>query len=270
MKKRTITGAAITIIVYAVVAYSHIPTVILCATGLLSAFAVDEIYAAAGMSGNMMLVLCSAAASFVLAILPIPDYDSVLMIVFPLAVIFFAYMMVRQSRSVPAKRSQAFLVAALVVLLFKAVPYLRLVEHGLFYFAGAITLCFATDVAAYLIGSRFGTHKLMPKISPNKTTEGSLAGIAASLCVMLLLGHWLEYTQAACINWAALTVYAVTASAVGQFGDLALSVVKRSYGVKDFGNLLPGHGGILDRFDSHLFCIAYTLLFCSMTGGLIR
>lgn len=270
MIKRTLTGAVITIVVYLVVAYSHIPTVILCATGSLSAFAVHEIYAAAGMAGNMILVLGSAAAAFILTILPVPYYDFVLLIVFLLAVVTFGFLMLRQSSCRLAKSYQVMPIALLVVLLFKAIPELRFADNGLYYLVGAITLCFATDVAAYLIGSRFGKHKLMPKVSPNKTVEGAVAGIAASVLVMYVLGYWLEYGNGMQIDWPALYIYAATASVVGQFGDLAMSVVKRICGVKDFGNLLPGHGGILDRFDSHLLCIAYTLLFCSLTGGFIR
>ena len=270
MVKRTITGAAITLITYFAVAYSHIPVVILCATGLLSALAVYEIYAAAGMTENLILLLGSVAVSMILAILPMPNYSLILAILFPIAVAFFVFLMARQNRCRIDKFYKVAGIALLVVLLFKAIPQLRLTENGIYYLVGAITLCFATDVAAYLIGSKFGRHKLMPKVSPNKTVEGSLAGIAASVLVMLLLGCWLEWNCIAKISWTRMILYAATASVVGQFGDLAMSAVKRICGIKDFGNLLPGHGGILDRFDSHLFCAAYTLLYCSLTGGFIR
>lgn len=269
MKKRTITGAAVTLAVYFVVAFSHIPAVILCAAGLLSAFAVYEIYSAAGMSENHSFLLASIGAAMLLTMLPMPNYESLLMIVFPLAVVFFGFLMVRQHRFKMDTKYHVIGVALLVAVLFKAIVQLRFADYGLYYLAGAITSCFTTDVAAYLIGSRFGIHKLMPKVSPNKTAEGSLAGIAASILVMLFLGYWLEYSHGVQIDWAGLVIYAATASIVGQFGDLAMSAVKRICGVKDFGKLLPGHGGILDRFDSHLFCVAYTLLYCSLTGGFI-
>ena len=99
---------------------------------------------------------------------------------------------------------------------------------------------------------------------------GSVAGIAASVLSMLLIGLCLQSTLGLTVQWGQLVLYGASASVVGQFGDLSMSVVKRIWGVKDFGNLLPGHGGILDRFDSHLFCVAYTLLFCSLTGGFFR
>lgn len=268
--KRTITGAAITIAVYLVVAFSHVPTVILCATAFLSAFAVSEIFAASGTRGITAMLLVCEAAAMLMIMLPIPGYSHVLMVVFPLAFVLFVLLMKNQHRCRIDRPYKAAVVSLIVIALFKAIPQIRFYENGLYYLAGAVTLCFATDVAAYLVGSRFGRHKLIPKVSPNKTIEGAVAGIAASVLVMFGLGCWLEWNCAGQIDWNNLVVYAATASVVGQFGDLAMSAVKRICGIKDFGNLLPGHGGILDRFDSHLFCAAYTLLYCELTGGFIR
>ncbi len=127
-----------------------------------------------------------------------------------------------------------------------------------------------SDAGAYFAGTMFGKHKLAPVVSPNKTVEGSLAGIGASVLALVLMGLCLQAAPGVEVRWLLLVVYGVSASVMGQFGDLSMSVVKRIWGVKDFGKLLPGHGGILDRFDSHLFCVAYTLLFCAATGGFLR
>lgn len=269
MRKRTLTGAVITLAVYLVVAYSHIPAVLLGSTAALSLAAVFEIYSAAGISRNRGLLWASLAAAAILSVLPAANDGPWLAGIFLLAAGVFAWMMIRQHSFKGLKTWQTCIVAFLAVMLFRAIPVLRKEPHGLLYLAAAITLCFVTDVVAYLVGSRFGRRKLIPSVSPNKTVEGAAAGIAASVLVMCLAGFLLERFQGVDVNFLLMCIYGVTASVVGQFGDLSMSVVKRICGVKDFGHLLPGHGGILDRFDSHLFCIAFTLLFCRLTGGFL-
>ena len=270
MKKRTLTGITVAAAVYLVVAYSHIPAVILWATALLSAVAVYEILTAANLGSSFLRLGAAAVLSIGLTILPMPHYEELLGILFPAAVVLFGVLMVKQDGCRLDRWYKVAPIALLVILLFRSIAQLRMLEGGLFYLISAITLCFATDVAAFLIGSRFGRHKLAPRVSPNKTVEGSVAGIAASVLSMLLIGLCLQSTLGLPVRWGQLVLYGASASVVGQFGDLSMSVVKRIWGVKDFGNLLPGHGGILDRFDSHLFCVAYTLLFCSATGGFFR
>ena len=156
-----------------------------------------------------------------------------------------------------------------VILLFKSFPTLRAMDNGLYYLGGAMILCAVTDVAAYLIGRSLGKHKLIPSVSPNKTVEGAVGGIVFAVLIMLLLGIGMEHWQLIQINYSRLFIYSVMASAVGQFGDLCMSSVKRVCGIKDFGNIFPGHGGMLDRFDSQLMVVPFTVLYCSLTGGYI-
>ncbi|MBR2705278.1 MAG: phosphatidate cytidylyltransferase [Clostridia bacterium] len=109
-----------------------------------------------------------------------------------------------------------------------------------------------TDVFAYIIGRRFGKHKFS-QISPNKSIEGCVAGVIGALVLTLaytaILNNGFNYT----INYAIIGIIAVILSIVSQVGDFSASSIKRYTGVKDFGNLIPGHGGILDRFDSFMF-----------------
>lgn len=113
----------------------------------------------------------------------------------------------------------------------------------------ALLVVWSTDIGAYLCGMSFGKNKLAPHISPNKTIEGSVGGI---LSAMVVAGIYLIFWP---IGYSIPVMLLLTAifSIVGQMGDLVQSAYKRHYGVKDSGNILPGHGGILDRFDSLLF-----------------
>jgi len=104
------------------------------------------------------------------------------------------------------------------------------------------------DSAAYYGGRAFGRHLLAPKVSPKKTIEGAVAGLAGSVITGTALGVWLLGEP-----WLRLAGISALTAVVGQTGDLAESVLKRSAGVKDSSSILPGHGGILDRLDSLLF-----------------
>ncbi|MGJ7910686.1 phosphatidate cytidylyltransferase [Neobacillus sp. LXY-1] len=122
-------------------------------------------------------------------------------------------------------------------------------EAGLVYIFYSLFIIWATDSGAYFIGKAMGKNKLWPEISPNKTVEGFIGGVVCSLVVAALFAHFSK------IDAGFITLLGVTMvlSVFGQIGDLVQSAYKRHFNVKDSGKILPGHGGILDRFDSLLF-----------------
>lgn len=111
-------------------------------------------------------------------------------------------------------------------------------------------LAFASDSGAYFVGIKFGRHKLAPVISPKKTVEGMVGGVLAAMIVMMIYAVILQLGFKLQVNYLYALVYGFVCSLGGVFGDLCFSVIKRQTGIKDYGNLIPGHGGILDRFDS--------------------
>ena len=199
----------------------------------------------------------------------IQSYLRVLKATYIVALVGFVILMLRQKRCSLKNPVKVLLLNLTVVLLLKSFPTLRAMDNGLYYLGGAMILCAITDVAAYLIGRSLGKHKLIPSVSPNKTVEGAVGGIVFAVLIMLLLGIGMEHWQLIQISYPRLAVYSAIASVAGQFGDLCMSSVKRVCGIKDFGNIFPGHGGMLDRFDSQLMVVSFTVLYCSLTGGYI-
>jgi phosphatidate cytidylyltransferase len=126
---------------------------------------------------------------------------------------------------------------------------LRQISHHLLLFALAIN--WAGDTAAYYSGRAFGKHKLAPIVSPGKSWEGAAASVLGSVLFGVV---YLEYFVKN-LSWWQIVILAVAGNIAGQFGDLAESAIKRGAGLKDSGNLLPGHGGMLDRVDSSLFTL---------------
>jgi phosphatidate cytidylyltransferase len=124
--------------------------------------------------------------------------------------------------------------------------FLEIREAGLVYIFYSLFMIWATDSGAYFIGKAIGKRKLWPEISPNKTVEGSIGGVICAVVVAVLFVLFSD------IN-AAIIAVTIVLSVFGQIGDLVESAFKRHFNVKDSGNILPGHGGILDRFDSLLF-----------------
>lgn len=135
---------------------------------------------------------------------------------------------------------------------------------GIALVAYCLILAWVADGGAYFIGRAFGKHKLAPVISPKKTIEGAVGGFVTSMIISLAAAYIysdvLNYIDGK-LNILNLTLISAACIIMSMFGDISFSVVKRQYGVKDFGNLLPGHGGVLDRFDSVLFvCPTFYLL----------
>ena len=116
----------------------------------------------------------------------------------------------------------------------------------------ALFIVWATDSGAYLVGRRYGVRRLAPRVSPNKTVEGSLGGIASAVLVTFIF-MLLDRNIAAPHHMFVMLLFTVFFSIAGQFGDLVESGIKRHFGVKDSDKFIPGHGGVLDRFDSMLF-----------------
>lgn len=128
-------------------------------------------------------------------------------------------------------------------------------DGEMFYYRvvlGILLLTWVNDTGAYLVGSMIGKTPLFPSVSPNKTWEGSIGGVVTTLIFGGLLG--LFFTEIALQHWIVL---AVIVAIFGSLGDLVESMLKRSVGVKDSGNLLPGHGGVLDRFDAFIFVVPF-------------
>ena len=268
MIKRTLTGAVVVAVIYAWLFFSHIPLVIHIGTVALGILAVFEILRIC-KTDKPKTCYVAMMLSILFLILPIPKYEYVIMLILPVAMILFGFMMAGKDRIREFNSTFATVVSIAVVLLFKAIPTLREWDNGFYYLTFAVTACFVTDVAALLFGKAFGSRKLCPKISPKKTVEGAVGGVICTMLVATIAAVLFDKYEILRFDTTSLLIWSVLVSVVGQFGDLCMSVVKRIAGVKDFGNLLPGHGGVLDRFDSHMFAIAFTLVFCTLSGEFI-
>ena len=124
-----------------------------------------------------------------------------------------------------------------------------------------LAIVWSCDIAAYLVGSRWGRHRSTPRLSPAKSLEGFAAGLAAALAVALLVGYGLLGRS----DWGLLSLVGVAVGSAAILGDLFESLLKRAVGAKDSGSLIPGHGGLLDRIDSLVFafpvyhCLSFLL-----------
>ena len=134
---------------------------------------------------------------------------------------------------------------------------------GLIYIAYIFTSAWGSDTFAYLIGKKFGKHKLTP-ISPKKTVEGAIGGIVGALLFSLVYTVVMNNFMHLSINYLHIAIITIVLAIIGEIGDLAASGIKRYCGIKDFSDLLPGHGGMLDRIDSLLLITPFAYILFGM------
>lgn len=162
------------------------------------------------------------------------------------------------------KVSDAFLCIAFTCL-FAVIgtSFLKMYAEEKMFIWFIILATYSCDSFAYLVGRSFGKHKLCERVSPKKTIEGSIGGWLLAMLISIAFAYFFIDEQ----HFMALAVASVFLPVFGQIGDLAFSAIKRHFKIKDFGNLLPGHGGVLDRVDSLLFNLVvfnliYTMVNC--------
>jgi phosphatidate cytidylyltransferase len=251
MKTRVITAVVLLpLLLLVVLVAPKIFTAILFAA--MAAIASYELLAGTGHVKHVRLCVYTAASAFWCVLwcgLHIREAWLLLgILLFWIAV--FAEMMASGMKLSFEKAAVCFAGGVFLPLLLGATVRLHNYEAGRFYILIPFVLAFLSDTGAYFAGLTFGKHKLAPVISPKKTIEGVVGGVFGAIlgmmiyCLVLQLGFGFE------VNYLFAALYGILGSAAGVFGDLCFSVIKRQTGIKDYGNLFPGHGGILDRFDS--------------------
>ena len=251
MLKRTITGVAL--IAVLVVVLLFLPA--WCAAvllGVMVVMAVNELLQTTKLVDNNRLVGYAqiiAVCMVVVSYFGTDYYRALIVVLFFTTIIFFE--MLRTNGQLPFQQVAMALVAGtLIPFLLAALVRIRIMENGVFFIAAPFVMAFMPDTGAYLIGCAFGKHKLCPIISPKKTVEGLFGGFLGGIVGMLVYGIVLQHFFGFTVNYLFAAIYGVIGAGAATFGDLMFSVIKRQTGIKDYGKLLPGHGGILDRFDS--------------------
>lgn len=240
----------------------------------LAALCCVAVYEALGALGKRSDLYLSIPAYLIAVAAPFGAYfvnnDWRMSYILLLCLVLFVYMMwsfgVAVFRLGELKFGEATAVFALltyITVAFTALALLRNIGDGV---VGALCLglvfvaAWVTDVFAYFTGYFFGKHKLIPKVSPKKTVEGSIGGIVFAILGFILYGFIVDLATAYEVNYLTLALSGLVLSVVAQIGDLTASLVKREHGIKDYGAIFPGHGGVLDRFDSVLAVAAPILI----------
>jgi len=181
------------------------------------------------------------------------DWKFSLLYVFLFMVVLFAIAMSDRKSVGFMQITGCFFAAVFIPLMFSSIIRIRAMENGMYYLFLPFLSAWMTDTGAYFTGYFLGKHKFAPNISPKKTIEGCVGGLVTCIIFAFVYGAIVEHFWAIEISKGILLAVGSICSIIAQFGDLSMSLIKREFGIKDYGTIMPGHGGILDRFDSVLF-----------------
>lgn len=254
MKQRTLTAVGMALVFIPIFIFGHHFHIFAIFCGLLALVASFEFARVAGKSQPSPLItilsMISTGGVVLLGYLRLLGLIQTASMIYALAGVLLAVLIVYVfSSEVHIQGISSILLIALYVGLgFLALIDLRI--KGIWVLGFVLLNAILTDMFAYLFGIRFGKHRLAPTISPKKSVEGAISGWACGSVGAMVFAVSLQVFS---IHWGYVLIIAMLLSAVAQLGDLVASKIKRDYGVKDFSHLLPGHGGVLDRFDSWIF-----------------
>ncbi len=254
MKTRILTAAILVpLLLIIVLALPKIYTAI--ALGLMCAIAAYELLVGTGYIKHIRLVIYCMITAFLMGLwcyFGCPYVWGLLGIML-FCVALFSEMLLSHIKLRFEKLAMCFVAGVLVPYLLTSLGRIHILAgYGRYYIMLPLIMAFMADTGAYFAGKYLGKHKLAPVISPNKTVEGAVGGVACSCVSMLIYSFLLDVAFGFEVNYFYGFLYGLLGALASIFGDLTFSVIKRQTGIKDYGNLIPGHGGILDRFDSML------------------
>jgi len=231
------------------------PFVLPIVLAVMSVLAVQEILMSTHFITQKRIIFCAGlfAAAVPIWVYRGEDAAWFLLMLFLLAFALFFIGMSDHKNITFEKISAVFFASFFIPYFLSSIVRILLMDYGRFLVAIPFVAAFIADLFAYLSGLAFGKHKLAPAISPKKTVEGLIGGLIGAVALTAVYGAIINAFYAVSVSIPLLLMFGLIGGVVSTFGDLFFSYVKREFGLKDFGNILPGHGGILDRFDSLLF-----------------
>ncbi len=264
MKTRILTGLVlIPILVLVLLSNVHVIT---CAVALISVVGLYEFYKATGVRESRMLSLLGYVTGLVMAFGGYIPSRFLLPIVYIFMLLLFIIML-KEHKTVSVNQAGLVIFSIIYIPLFLStlIDIYRF-GNGIYYLWIVFIGAFMTDTFAYFSGYFFGRHKLCPEISPKKTIEGSIGGSLCSVLIVLMYGLLLDKKFGVDISYIKLGILGVLIAIISQVGDLTASIIKRKYGVKDYGKIFPGHGGILDRLDSIIATAPLVYVYLTTVG----
>ena len=270
MKKRVIV-AAIGVPALIAVIYALPP---ICFTILVAALSMIAVHEALWSTGCVKNAVVSGLSLALAGVVPFwVAYDGrpfpALVGAFVYVVALFAVAISSHYSVTLEKMGSAFFLSVIIPFMLSSLLRIYKSELGVYFVLLPIAVAFLSDAFALFAGMAFGKHKLAPDLSPKKTVEGAFGGLFGGVLGAVVFGLVLQIGFSFSCNYALLVMYGILGSVLSQMGDLSFSYIKRQYGLKDFGNIFPGHGGVLDRFDSVIFCAPLMEIFLTVIPAMV-
>lgn len=270
MKTRILTGI-VAIAVFITVVYLLPPVCFTVAVAVMLAIAAYELTLRSKIVSSRAMFVCSAVfAAAMPFIFTLPNFEKYIFVhmFFCMATLFVIWLLSYGKVSLVMFQT-SFFAGAIMPFLFSSIVQIRLMENGEYMILFPFLAAWMTDTGAYFAGSFLGRHKLCEKISPKKTVEGAIGGVVICVLSIFVFAKIMEAKFGMQVEYPLVMVGALVLSVLSQIGDLSFSIIKREYNIKDYGSIMPGHGGVLDRFDSTIFTVPASFILLVLMGGMM-
>lgn len=264
-RERLISGIVLVIILIATVGYGG--NVLFAIVGIISLIGMSELYKISGVQGRLPGIVGYVAAVCYYGLLFFDKRELVTM----LAILFLVLLMAAYVFSYPAyvagQIMTVFFGFFYVAVMLSYVYQTRMLPEGGIVVWLIFLSSWGCDTCAYCVGVLFGKHKMAPRLSPKKSVEGGIGGVVGAALLGVLFALAVNQWGSQEVNPLHYGLICGAGGVISQIGDLAASGIKRNHDIKDYGKLIPGHGGILDRFDSVIFTAPVIYYLATLLAG---